>query len=143
ASPAAAPSDGDPPEPKVRRDLDVEVSGRRFSVSVFVPESQMAAVAAPTGANPGAGGARPKRAGAGGGAGGAAGAGHVTVPMQGTIVKVLVEAGDEIEIGQTVVVLEAMKMENNINAEKAGTVAAVKVAVGDSVGTGDVVVEIE
>jgi acetyl-CoA/propionyl-CoA carboxylase biotin carboxyl carrier protein len=63
--------------------------------------------------------------------------------MQGTIVKVLVEEGQAIEVGETVVVLEAMKMENNINAETGGTVKAVKVAVGDPVGTGDVVVEIE
>ena len=50
----------------------------------------------------------------------AAGSGTVTVPMQGTIVKVLVAVGDAVEVGQTVCVLEAMKMENNVNAEKAG-----------------------
>ena len=58
----------------------------------------------------------------------------MTVPMQGTIVKVLVEVGQEVEIGQAVVVLEAMKMENQIAAEKAGTVQEVKVAPGDTVG---------
>ncbi len=63
--------------------------------------------------------------------------------MQGTIVKVLVEVGDTVEAGQAVCVLEAMKMENNINAETSGTVAEVKVAPGDSVGSGDVVVVIE
>ncbi|MDZ7678666.1 MAG: biotin/lipoyl-containing protein [Acidimicrobiales bacterium] len=63
--------------------------------------------------------------------------------MQGTIVKVLVEQGQEVEIGQPVIVLEAMKMENNITAEKAGTISAVKVAVGDSVGAGDIVIEID
>jgi acetyl-CoA/propionyl-CoA carboxylase biotin carboxyl carrier protein len=62
--------------------------------------------------------------------------------MQGTIVKVLVEIGDEIEAGQAVVVLEAMKMENNINADRAGTVSDIKVAVGATVGGGDVVVVI-
>jgi acetyl-CoA/propionyl-CoA carboxylase biotin carboxyl carrier protein len=72
-----------------------------------------------------------------------AGAGTVTVPMQGTIVKVLVEVGEEVEAGQAVCVLEAMKMENNINAETTGTVTEVKVAPGDSVGSGDVVVVIE
>ncbi len=78
-------------------------------------------------------------------AGGAAGAGSgaVTVPMQGTIVKVLVEVGQEVEAGETVCVLEAMKMENNITADKAGTVKEIKVAAGDSVGSGDVVVVIE
>jgi biotin carboxyl carrier protein len=58
--------------------------------------------------------------------------------MQGTIVKVLVAEGDEVEAGQAVVVLEAMKMENHINAECAGTVAEVRVSSGDTVGTGDV-----
>ena len=65
------------------------------------------------------------------------------VPMQGTIVKVLVEVGQEVEAGATVCVLEAMKMENNIAADKAGTVKEIKVAPGDSVGSGDVVVVIE
>ena len=65
------------------------------------------------------------------------------MPMQGTIVKVLVEVGDAVEAGQAVVVLEAMKMENQIAAEKAGTVKEIKVAPGDTVGGGDVVVVIE
>jgi acetyl-CoA/propionyl-CoA carboxylase biotin carboxyl carrier protein len=63
--------------------------------------------------------------------------------MQGTIVKVLVQVGDEIEAGQPVTVLEAMKMENNITAETSGTVTEVKVSPGDTVGAGDVVVVIE
>jgi acetyl-CoA/propionyl-CoA carboxylase biotin carboxyl carrier protein len=63
--------------------------------------------------------------------------------MQGTIVKLLVDVGDEVEAGQAVVVLEAMKMENQINAEMAGTVTAIKVAAGDTVGGGDVVAVIE
>ena len=71
------------------------------------------------------------------------GSGTVTVPMQGTIVKVLVAPGDAVEVGQTVCVLEAMKMENAITAEKAGTVKEVKVAAGDSVGPGDVIAVIE
>jgi acetyl-CoA/propionyl-CoA carboxylase biotin carboxyl carrier protein len=63
--------------------------------------------------------------------------------MQGTIVQVLVSVGDTVEAGQAVCVLEAMKMENHINAERAGTVTHVNVAPGDSVGAGDVVVVIE
>jgi acetyl-CoA/propionyl-CoA/long-chain acyl-CoA carboxylase, biotin carboxylase, biotin carboxyl carrier protein len=139
---AAAPAavDGVSPEPKVRRDVDVEVNGRRFGVTVWLPESQAAAVAAP-----GGGGAktapRPRRSG--GPSAAAAGSGHVAVPMQGTIVKVLVAVGDSVDAGQTVCVLEAMKMENNIAADKAGTVKEVKVAAGQSVGSGDVVVVIE
>ena len=67
------------------------------------------------------------------------GSGTVTVPMQGTIVKVLVAVGDTVEVGQAVCVLEAMKMENNIAADNAGTVAEVKVEPGQAVGAGDVV----
>jgi len=63
--------------------------------------------------------------------------------MQGTIVRVLVAAGDTVEIGQTICVLEAMKMENAIGADKAGTVQEVRVSEGDSVGGGDVVAVIE
>ena len=126
-------------EPKVQRDVDVEVNGKRFAVKVFVPQSQAGAVVA--GAAGGA--AKPRRSSAGGAGGAGGGSGAVTVPMQGTIVKILVEVGQEVEAGATVCVLEAMKMENNIAAEKAGTVKEIKVAPGDSVGAGDVVVVIE
>jgi len=127
-------------EAKVQRDVDVEVNGKRFSVKVFVPESQAGAVVAGGAAG---GASRPRRSGGGGGAGAGGGSGAVAVPMQGTIVKILVEVGQEVEAGATVCVLEAMKMENNITADKAGTVKEIKVAVGDSVGSGDVVVVIE
>jgi acetyl-CoA/propionyl-CoA carboxylase biotin carboxyl carrier protein len=63
--------------------------------------------------------------------------------MQGTIVKVLVAVGDTVEAGDTVCVLEAMKMENNITAEASGTVVEVRVEPGDSVGSGDIVAVIE
>ena len=122
---------------KVRRDVDVEVNGKRFAVSMWVPDTPMVAVTGGAGARA----PRPKRAASGGGGGAASGA--VAVPMQGTIVKVLVAEGDAVEVGQTVVVLEAMKMENNIAAEKAGTVKSLKVKPGDTVGSGDVVVVIE
>ncbi len=127
-------------EAKVQRDVDVEVNGKRFSVKVFVPESQAGAVVA---GGAGGGAARPRRSGGSGSAGGGGGSGAVSVPMQGTIVKVLVEVGQEVEAGATVCVLEAMKMENNITADKAGTVKEIKVGPGDSVGSGDVVVVIE
>jgi acetyl-CoA/propionyl-CoA carboxylase biotin carboxyl carrier protein len=63
--------------------------------------------------------------------------------MQGTIVKVLVAEGDAVDVGQTVCVLEAMKMENNITAEKAGTIKELRIEAGQSVGSGDVVAVIE
>ena len=140
AAPAAEPAaDGAEPEPLVRRRTTVEVNGKRFDVTMWVPES--AGVAAATA---GAAKARkPRRVAAGAGAGGGLGSGDVTVPMQGTIVKILVEVGQAVEVGQGVVVLEAMKMENQITAEKAGTVKEIKVAPGQTVGGGDVVAVIE
>jgi acetyl-CoA/propionyl-CoA carboxylase, biotin carboxylase, biotin carboxyl carrier protein len=136
-----APATGSAPdgEAKVLRELDVEVNGKRFSVKAWVPE--IAGVAVAAGAAPKAAGKPRARAG-GGAAGGGSGSGDVTVPMQGTIVKVLVAVGDTVEAGQAVVVLEAMKMENQINAEKAGTVKEIKVKPGDTVGGGDTVVVI-
>jgi acetyl-CoA/propionyl-CoA carboxylase biotin carboxyl carrier protein len=139
AAPAVA-SDGETPEPKVRRDVDVEVNGRRFGVTVWVPESQVGSAVAAA-ASGGKVAARPRRPSSASAA--AVGSGSVTVPMQGTIVKVLVTVGDTVEEGQTVCVLEAMKMENNIAADKSGTVTEVKVEAGQSVGSGDVVVVIE
>jgi acetyl-CoA/propionyl-CoA carboxylase biotin carboxyl carrier protein len=137
----ATPTAGDgEAEAKVQRDVDVEVNGKRFAVKVFVPESQAGAVVA---AGAAGGAARPRRSAGGAGAGAGGGSGAVTVPMQGTIVKVLVEVGQAVEAGATVCVLEAMKMENNIAADKAGTVKEIKVAPGDSVGSGDVVIVIE
>jgi acetyl-CoA/propionyl-CoA carboxylase biotin carboxyl carrier protein len=63
--------------------------------------------------------------------------------MQGTIVKVMVEVGQTIAVGDAVVVLEAMKMENQITSEKAGKVTKVNVTAGDKVGSGDVLAVIE
>ncbi len=134
----AAPSSGgdEDDEPKVRRDVDVEVNGKRFAVSVWVPES--AAAAAP--AKGGGGAKRPKRSASSGGAAG--GSGQVAAPMQGTIVKVEVSVGDTVSAGDTLCVLEAMKMENNVAADIDGTVNEVKVAAGDAVGGGDILVVI-
>ena len=134
ASPVAPAADGD--APLVQRQTTVEVNGRRFDVKLWVPESAGVAAAGPT---------KKKTAraasGSGGGAGG--GSGQIAVPMQGTIVKVLVEVGQAVEAGQSVVVLEAMKMENQIEADKSGTIKAINVKPGDTVGAGDVVVVIE
>jgi acetyl-CoA/propionyl-CoA carboxylase, biotin carboxylase, biotin carboxyl carrier protein len=126
---SGAPADSDD---LVRRDTTVEVNGKRFAVTAWVPESVGSAAPAK----------RAKRSGSSGG-GSVAGSGKIAVPMQGTIVKVLVEVGDTVEVDQSVVVLEAMKMENNIAADKAGTITEVKVTVGDTVGAGDIVVVIE
>jgi len=125
---------GDGAEPRVLREITAEVDGRRYAVRLWVPEASTAARSAER-----VGVQRHKARAAVTGTG----SGTVTVPMQGTIVKVLVAPGDTVEVGQTVCVLEAMKMENAINAEKDGTVTEVKVAAGDSVGPGDVIAVIE
>jgi acetyl-CoA/propionyl-CoA/long-chain acyl-CoA carboxylase, biotin carboxylase, biotin carboxyl carrier protein len=125
-------------EELVPRLVPVEVDGRRFSVKVWLPEGPV------PGRPSGSGGARPRPARpAATGDAGAAGSGTVASPMQGTIVKTLVSVGDAVEAGQAVVVLEAMKMENHVNAERAGTVTEVRVSPGDTVGTGDVLVVID
>jgi acetyl-CoA/propionyl-CoA carboxylase biotin carboxyl carrier protein len=136
---APAASDGEDAVPRVLRDVTAEVDGRRYQVKLWVPDLGDAVITS-GGASGGARGAGPKRAKA---ASTGAGSGTVAVPMQGTIVKVLVAEGDSVTVGQTVCVLEAMKMENNVNAEKEGTVKEVRVAAGDSVGPGDVIAVIE
>ncbi len=133
-----APAAVDGEAPKVERSVDVEVNGKRFAVKMWLPDVPMSVAAAGA-----AGGAAPRPRRAAGGGAAAAGSGKVTVPMQGTIVKVLVEVGQAVEAGQAVCVLEAMKMENNIAADKSGTVTEIKVETGQSVGSGDVVVVIE
>ena len=134
-APAASPAEDD--EPRVRRQVDVEVDGRRFSVAMWVPEG------APVAAAAGGGAPRKARLKPAGDSGGAAGSGQVIAPMQGTIVKVLVAAGAEVEVGTPVVVLEAMKMENQISAEKAGKVTEVRCEPGQAVGAGDVILVID
>jgi acetyl-CoA/propionyl-CoA carboxylase biotin carboxyl carrier protein len=134
----AAPAAAEDGQALVERRTTVEVNGKRFDVKLWVPDAPVAAASAAAPARKPA-----RRAGGATGGGGASGSGNVEVPMQGTIVKVLVEVGQAVEAGQAVVVLEAMKMENQITAEKAGTVKEIKVSAGDTVGAGDVVVVIE
>ncbi len=124
---------GDDDTPLVQRATTVEVNGKRFDVKMWVPDAPMMA------AGPAKAAKKPARSASGAGAGGVA-SGSVEVPMQGTIVKILVTVGQVVEEGQAVVVLEAMKMENQIAATKAGTVTEIKVAAGDTVGAGDIVV---
>lgn len=70
--------------------------------------------------------------------------GHsIKTPLPGVIIDVKVNVGDTVTKGQTVVVLEAMKMENNINADRDGKVAAIQVAKGDTVADGAVLVVLE
>ena len=136
ATDPAVPAPADEPEdaePKVEHDYLVEVSGRRFDVKVTGPAfgGGGVAAAAPAAKKPG----RSKRAGGGGGAGGDT----LTSPLQGTIFKVLVEAGQTVAEGDLICIIEAMKMENEITAHKAGVVKELKVEVGAAIGSGDTV----
>lgn len=117
-----------------------EVGGKRVDVTLYLPTDLNVGT---VGQDRSAG--RPKRSGSGGKrtTSGATGSGNVIVPMQGTVVKVVAEVGSEVAVGDAVIVLEAMKMENSILAEKAGIVKEIRVKAGDAVGTGDTVAVIE
>jgi acetyl-CoA/propionyl-CoA carboxylase biotin carboxyl carrier protein len=122
-------------EPGERERVVVEVAGKR--VEVVLPGG-LGAVAA-SGA---AGGAKkPKRAG-GKAAGAAVSGDSLTSPMQGTVVKVSVEEGQEVAAGDTILVIEAMKMEQPITAHKAGTVTGLSAEIGATIGAGEVVATI-
>ena len=114
---------------RVRHEIEAEVEGKRFSVALWTPRADGDGSESPA--------ASRRRARGPSSLGG--GAAEVTVPMQGTIIKLLVDVGDEVEAGMPVAVLEAMKMENNIAAGRSGTVAEIRVKVGDSVGAGDTI----
>jgi acetyl-CoA/propionyl-CoA/long-chain acyl-CoA carboxylase, biotin carboxylase, biotin carboxyl carrier protein len=144
ATAATGPAPTQDGEGRVLREVEAEVNGRRYQVKLWVPElAGTPAAASPGGASvTRATRATPARRPPAGATGGA-GTGTITVPMQGTIVKVLVKEGDDVDVGQAVCVLEAMKMENNVNADRAGTVTEIRVAAGDAVGPGDVIAVIE
>ena len=107
----------------VERRFEVEVDGKRLSVTA---RERLETMVQPRKPKP------PKRVG--GGTGG--GSDTLVAPMQGTIVKVLVEQGQSVKTGEAIVVLEAMKMENSILAHADGTVEDLKVKQGQSVETG-------
>ena len=113
--------------PTMLRTADIEVNGKRFDVSISVPNSPGQVRRSASAVGPNAGG----------------GDGQITVPMQGTIVKIQKSVGDRVEAGDILVVLEAMKMENNITSDVNGEITTISVSEGDSVGSGDVVIVIE
>ncbi|GAA5037119.1 acetyl-CoA/propionyl-CoA carboxylase biotin carboxyl carrier protein [Thermocatellispora tengchongensis] len=121
-----------------RERITVEVGGKRLEV----------VLPAGFGAPRGGGASRtpsasPRRRGGGGAAKAAAGGDSLVSPMQGTIVKVLVSDGDEVAAGDTIVVLEAMKMEQPLTAHKAGTVVGMSAQVGATVAAGAAICEIK
>ena len=118
-----------------RQRVTVEVGGKRLDV--VLPASF---AVAPGSA---AGGAQKPRRAAGKKSGGAASGDSVTSPMQGTVVKVAVEEGQEVSEGDTIVVIEAMKMEQPLKAHKAGTVTSLQAEVGATVTSGAVVCDLK
>ena len=96
-----------------------------------------AAVADGNGSSPVGGRRPPRRSERSGGAGG--GGDTLASPIQGTVLRVAVEAGAEVQEGALIAVIEAMKMENEITAHKAGTVSELPISVGASVTTGDTI----
>ncbi|GJM44459.1 MAG: acetyl-CoA carboxylase biotin carboxyl carrier protein subunit [Gemmatimonadota bacterium] len=76
------------------------------------------------------------------GGAGSTGAPEVCAPMPGVVVDILVKPGDPVATGQAVIVVEAMKMQNELAAESDGVVASIEVAVGDTVGGGDVLIKL-
>ncbi len=140
----AEPDDTDVTE----RQFTVEVDGKRFEVEL--EERGGPAVSAATGATRPAGDVqrapeRTERGGSGGddAAGRAAEGEVVTAEMQGTILDIEVSEGDDVAPGDVLLVLEAMKMENDIVSEYAGTVSEIAVSEGDSVDMGDTLVLID
>ena len=115
---------------------NITVNGVAYSVSVEETAAGAAPVAAPVAAPK----AAPAPAAAPKAAAGAAGAVTVKAPMPGNILDVKVAAGASVKAGDVLVILEAMKMENEIVAPQDGTVASINVNKGDTVNSGDVLV---
>ncbi|WP_424571303.1 acetyl/propionyl/methylcrotonyl-CoA carboxylase subunit alpha [Streptomyces sp. CH-036] len=134
--PFAAPADADAEDEAGRETVVVEVGGKRLEVSL---PSSLGMSLARTGL---AAGAKPKRRAAKK-AGSAASGDSLASPMQGTIVKIAVEEGQEVKEGDLVVVLEAMKMEQPLNAHRSGTIKGLTAEVGASISSGALICEIK
>jgi acetyl-CoA/propionyl-CoA carboxylase biotin carboxyl carrier protein len=115
---------------KVSREVEVEVNGKLFRVKVFGGEPARGASGPPRRRR-----GETRRASTSGGA--------VAAPMQGTIVSVLVEEGQEVEADEPVCILEAMKMESEVRSQKAGTVSEVRVEAGQTVRSGEPLILVE
>ena len=133
ASAAATETETDD-EAGTRETVVVEVSGKRLEVSL--PSSLGGGTA------PASGGKKPKRKSTRK-SGSAVSGDALASPMQGTIVKIAVEEGQQVEEGELVVVLEAMKMEQPLNAHRGGTVKGLSAEIGTSISSGAVICEIK
>ena len=114
----------------IERATFAQVDGRRVEVKALVPEPAYRELA------------RRRRERAAAGVGGAA-SDTVTSPMQGTVLDVKVTAGDSVEAGQVICIVEAMKMENEVAAHRSGTIVDVAVAAGQPVSSGQPICTIE
>ena len=114
--------------PRGRADILVEVDGRRVPVRIFDERREAGAQGAPASAD---------------GHHGEHVHGEIRAPMQGTILKVLVEKGQEIRAGDVVCILEAMKMENHIASTREGEVTELPIRAGQVVETGQVLAVID
>lgn len=116
---------------------EVELNGKKYTVEMERAESvavpRVAAPKAAAASAPAAPAAAPKAA---------AGANSVTAPLPGSVTVVNVKAGDAVKAGQTLVIIEAMKMENEVLAPADGTVAAVHVSAGQAVQQGDALLDL-
>lgn len=110
-------------------EMDVELIGANGAAVQPVAKAAAPVVSAPAAPAPAA---KPA----------AASTGAVIAPMPGTILKVLKASGDAVKAGDVVLILEAMKMENEIFATASGTVSQIRVSAGDSVNTGDALIVI-
>jgi acetyl-CoA/propionyl-CoA carboxylase, biotin carboxylase, biotin carboxyl carrier protein len=133
----AEPAEADSGPAEQRESITVEVGGKRLDVTV------PAGFWAPAGAAAGPATARPRAGGRRSGSGGGAPSGDELVsPMQGTIVKIVAADGQQVAAGDTIVVLEAMKMEQPLTAHKAGTVTGLSISVGQTVPAGAVICQL-
>ena len=138
----AFPKPGQPVEEEeeghtVEQSYTVEVSGKRFEVKVIGPP--FGGVGAVNGAGPVAASSasrKPPRRGERSRARGGGLEDTLSSPIQGTVLKVAVEQGAEVQEGALIAVIEAMKMENEITAHKSGVVAELPIKVGDAVSSG-------
>jgi acetyl-CoA/propionyl-CoA carboxylase, biotin carboxylase, biotin carboxyl carrier protein len=134
-APYEADTGGPPEAVRPRERVTVEVAGKRIEVTLPVGLSGPASPVQPS---------RPPRAGSrrGSAAGGGPAGDELISPMQGTIVKIVAADGEHVEAGDTVVVLEAMKMEQPLTAHKGGTVTGLSIAVGQTVPAGAVICQL-
>lgn len=114
-------------------EMDVELIGANGVVSQPVKTEAKPVVSAPKAAPAAPAASKPVEAGSG----------SVAAPMPGTILKVLKADGDQVKAGEVVLVLEAMKMENEITAPVDGTIASLSLAAGSTVAGGDLLFEVK